>query len=66
MEFEIHKTWDNKATGHSPVKIILDHQDDHIVMKIAAPFFNDPPAPEGEVGKPFNKLWDYEGILSSE
>lgn len=62
MDFEIHKTWDNKPTEHDPIRINLYTKDDQIVMEINAPFFNDPPAPEGEAGKPFNKLWDYEGI----
>ncbi|EMP36382.1 UPF0462 protein C4orf33 like protein [Chelonia mydas] len=31
-------------------------------MEVSALFFNDPPAPLVEPGKPFNGLWDYEVV----
>lgn len=63
MTFSISRTWDDQDTSHDPIKINLYAQDENIIMEIQAPFFNDPSAPDGESGKPFNKLWDYEGNL---
>jgi len=62
MEFSISKTWDNKPSDHASIVIKLYPQDDMVVMEIDAPFFNDPPAPKGDAGKPFPKLWDYEVV----
>lgn len=63
MKFTIHKTWDNRDINHDPVDITLYSENDDIIMDINAPFFNDPPPPNGESGKPYHKLWDYEGKL---
>lgn len=62
MNFLINKTWDNKVVGHDAIEISLYPQDQYVMMEINAPFFDDPAAPDGERGKPFNKLWDYEVV----
>ncbi|GIY76969.1 UPF0462 protein C4orf33 homolog [Caerostris extrusa] len=62
MEFSISKTWDNKPTDHDSIVIKLYPENDFLVMEMDAPFFNNPPAPDGEAGKPFPKLWDYEVV----
>ncbi|NXR01977.1 CD033 protein, partial [Sagittarius serpentarius] len=56
MEFTIKHTWDGLPVSHEPVTIGL------LLMEVNAPFFNDPPAPLGEPGKPFSRLWDYEVV----
>lgn len=63
MEFLIQTTWDNKPVSHEPTKVILQKSNkDEVIMEITAHFFNDPPAPDGKSGEPFNKLWDYEVV----
>lgn len=61
MEFTIEHTWDDLPVSHKPVTIGLKSYDGGLLMVVNAPFFNDPPAPLGEPGKPFRNLWDYEG-----
>jgi hypothetical protein len=61
MDFKIEHTWDGFPVGHQPVSVRLSPGEGGVVMEVRAPFFNDPPAPLGEPGKPFNELWDYEG-----
>lgn len=61
MEFNIECTWNNFPVSHDPVVIKLTPENGGILMKVNAPFFNDPAAPPGEPGRPFNGLWDYEG-----
>ncbi|XP_019389528.1 PREDICTED: UPF0462 protein C4orf33-like isoform X3 [Crocodylus porosus] len=62
MEFKIEHTWDSLPVSHEPVHIRLKLSDGGLLMEISAPFFNDPPAPLGEPGKPFNGLWNYEVV----
>jgi len=61
MEFTIKHTWDDLPVSHEPVTIALKSDNAGLLMEVNAPFFNDPPAPLGEPGKPFSSLWDYEG-----
>lgn len=61
MEVRIEHTWDGLPVSHDPVAIALQSYDAGLLMQVSAPFFNDPPAPLGAPGKPFRKLWDYEG-----
>ncbi|KAG8505395.1 UPF0462 protein C4orf33 [Galemys pyrenaicus] len=61
MEFRIQHTWDGFPVTHEPVRMRLSAQDGGVALEVCAPFFNDPPAPAGEPGQPFNGLWDYEG-----
>ncbi|KAF2977627.1 hypothetical protein EK904_010732 [Melospiza melodia maxima] len=62
MEFLIEHTWDGLPVSHEPVSIGLRPDNAGLLMEIRAPFFNDPPAPPGEPGKPFGGLWDYEVV----
>ncbi|KAM9192998.1 UPF0462 protein C4orf33 homolog [Mergus octosetaceus] len=62
MEFTIEHTWDDLPVSHKPVTIGLKSYDGGLLMVVNAPFFNDPPAPLGEPGKPFRNLWDYEVV----
>ncbi|XP_020036419.1 UPF0462 protein C4orf33 homolog isoform X1 [Castor canadensis] len=62
MDFKIEHTWDGFPVGHQPVSVRLSPGEGGVVMEVSAPFFNDPPAPLGEPGKPFNELWDYEVV----
>lgn len=65
MDFKIEHTWDGFPVTHEPVFVRLNPGDRGVMMEVSAPFFNDPPAPLGEPGKPFNELWDYEGKWKS-
>ncbi|XP_029439586.1 UPF0462 protein C4orf33 homolog [Rhinatrema bivittatum] len=49
---------------HEPVTIRFKPAEGGLLMEVSAPFFNDPSAPPGEPGKPFNGLWDYEVVES--
>uniref|UniRef100_A0A8D0H7E4 Chromosome 4 open reading frame 33 n=1 Tax=Sphenodon punctatus TaxID=8508 RepID=A0A8D0H7E4_SPHPU len=62
MEFKIEHTWDSLPVNHEPVTIQLKAGNAGLLMEVGAPFFNDPPAPPGQPGKPFNGLWDYEVV----
>ncbi|KAM4674173.1 UPF0462 protein C4orf33 homolog isoform 2-T2 [Amazona ochrocephala] len=62
MEFAIKHTWDGLPVNHEPATIWLKSDNVGLLMEVSAPFFNDPPAPLGEPGKPFGRLWDYEVV----
>jgi len=62
QSFSIQKTWNDKPIDHSPVEMALSHVDDHLVIQISAPFFDDPAPENGKVGEAFYKLWDYEVV----
>ncbi|XP_075399902.1 UPF0462 protein C4orf33 homolog isoform X1 [Tenrec ecaudatus] len=62
MDFKIEHTWDGFPVKHEPVLVRLRPGDTGVMMEVRAPFFNDPPAPLGEPGKPFNELWNYEVV----
>ncbi|NXP44723.1 CD033 protein, partial [Heliornis fulica] len=62
MEFAIKHTWDGLPVSHEPVTVVLKSDSEGLLMEVNAPFFNDPPAPLGEPGKPFDQLWDYEVV----
>ncbi|NWQ75658.1 CD033 protein, partial [Columbina picui] len=62
MEFRIKHTWDGLPVSHEPVTIGLKSDSAGLLMEVSAPFFNDPPAPLGEPGKPCSRLWDYEVV----
>ncbi|XP_053109307.1 UPF0462 protein C4orf33 homolog isoform X8 [Hemicordylus capensis] len=62
MEFKIEHTWNSFPVSHDPVMIRLTPENAGMLMEVSAPFFNDPPAPPGEPGKPFSGLWDYEVV----
>ncbi|XP_063864755.1 uncharacterized protein LOC135102951 isoform X2 [Scylla paramamosain] len=62
LDFSIDTTWNGGALDHTPVKFSLSASPDqqHLLLNITAPFFNDPPAPPGTPGQPFYGLWEYE------
>ncbi|KAG9480139.1 hypothetical protein GDO78_011908 [Eleutherodactylus coqui] len=62
MEFTIQNEWNGAPIAHEPVTICLKPAPGGLQMDVSAPFFNDPPAPSGPVGEPFQALWDYEGL----
>nr|XP_013806998.1 PREDICTED: UPF0462 protein C4orf33 homolog [Apteryx mantelli mantelli] len=62
MEFTVEHTWDGIPVSHEPVTVSLKSGNAGLLMEVSAPFFNDPPAPLGEPGKPFSRLWDYEVV----
>ncbi|XP_048365246.1 UPF0462 protein C4orf33-like isoform X2 [Sphaerodactylus townsendi] len=62
MEFKIEHTWNGFPVSLDPVTIRLAPADAGLLMNITAPFYNDPPAPPSDPGKPFSGLWDYEVV----
>ncbi|XP_077983894.1 UPF0462 protein C4orf33 homolog [Glandiceps talaboti] len=63
--YQIKTQWNSTPIDHNPIEIKLSGNHDNgmtVTMEVAAPFFNDPPAPKGEPGKPFPQLWDYEVV----
>uniref|UniRef100_A0A8V5FYT2 Uncharacterized protein n=1 Tax=Melopsittacus undulatus TaxID=13146 RepID=A0A8V5FYT2_MELUD len=66
MEFTIKHTWDGLPVSHEPATIWLKSDNVGLLMEVSAPLFNDPPAPLGEPGKPFSRLWDYEGYQQTQ
>ncbi|NXK64511.1 CD033 protein, partial [Sylvietta virens] len=62
MEFRVKHTWDGLPVSHEPVTIGLRPDNAGLLMEVPAPFFNDPPAPPREPGKPFAGLWDCEVV----
>jgi len=62
LQLAIDKQWDSRPTGHAPVQLKLTWSPGHDFIKLTvdSPYFNDPTSPDGPVGKPFPKLWDYE------
>lgn len=64
-QYQIVTTWDNRTIDHPDRPVIIwfeKHNDSFFNIYVDGPFFNDPPSPNGQVGEPFFKLWDYEGI----
>ncbi|XP_061440252.1 UPF0462 protein C4orf33 homolog isoform X1 [Rhineura floridana] len=59
-EYKILNTWDSIPVMHAPVTIRFKPGDQGLVMEVNSLFFDDPPAPSGEPGKPFDGLWDFE------
>ncbi|KAM4834168.1 UPF0462 protein C4orf33 homolog isoform 1-T3 [Thomomys bottae] len=62
MDFKIEHTWDSFPVQHEPVSVGLCPDEGGVMMQISAPLFNDPPAPLGKPGIPFNELWNYEVV----
>ncbi|XP_069834705.1 UPF0462 protein C4orf33 homolog isoform X3 [Dendropsophus ebraccatus] len=62
MEFSIQYEWNSAPISHDPVTICLKPTPEGLQMEVSAPFFNDPPAPLGPAGEPFQALWDHEVI----
>ncbi|XP_043917605.1 UPF0462 protein C4orf33 homolog isoform X2 [Protopterus annectens] len=62
MEFRIASTWDSFPVAHEPVVVTLKPSEGGLRMQVDAPFFDDPSAPPGEPGKPFDGLWEFEVV----
>ncbi|XP_074651960.1 UPF0462 protein C4orf33 homolog [Tubulanus polymorphus] len=67
FKFTIDKQWDSTDVNHDKrVEISLEPSTDNnsgsLIIKITAPFFDDPARPDGEPGEPFPQLWDYEVV----
>ncbi|KAL4231153.1 hypothetical protein ACF0H5_008736 [Mactra antiquata] len=61
--FIVGRTWDGKDIKHEKAEITVSSGDkDHVKIDITAPFYNDPVAPNGPPGQPFDQLWDYEVV----
>ncbi len=67
MSFSITKTWDNqlipanaKIDFHMEFKNNNKRELKDLVIKVWAPFYNDPPIPANTSEGSMDKLWDYE------
>jgi len=61
--FYIKNLWNGKPdTSNDQVKITLTEGEDEMIIGVEAPFYNDPKPPNGEPGKAFFQLWDYEVV----
>ncbi|XP_067386340.1 UPF0462 protein C4orf33 homolog [Emydura macquarii macquarii] len=64
LEYKITNTWDSIKVMHEPVTIRFKGDDQGLIMEVSSLFFDDPSAPPGEPGKPFDGLWNYEVVES--
>ncbi|XP_045204609.2 UPF0462 protein C4orf33 homolog isoform X2 [Mercenaria mercenaria] len=63
LAFTIGQSWDGKDLAHQKAEVTISKGNgNHVVMKVRAPFYNDPAAPSGPAGQPFPQLWDYEVV----
>ncbi|KYO47353.1 UPF0462 protein C4orf33 homolog [Alligator mississippiensis] len=62
LEYRITNTWDSIQVIHEPVTITFKAGDGGLIMEVNSLYFDDPPAPPGEPGLPFDGLWDYEVV----
>uniref|UniRef100_A0A8C4R7Z1 Uncharacterized protein n=1 Tax=Eptatretus burgeri TaxID=7764 RepID=A0A8C4R7Z1_EPTBU len=64
MEFTILNSWDGKKDGHDPITITIqpDSEDQGLVLRVKAPFYNIPPSPRVEPGQSCPQLWNYEVV----
>lgn len=61
MNYTIEKTWDDIPVEHEPVRLEFSvTQQEDLLIKIDAPFFNDPVEPNYAKNATFD-LWNYEG-----
>jgi hypothetical protein len=61
LNYIISTTWDGHSLGPDTVKFTLSPSSDGgLLIKVAAPFYNSPPKPDGPAGQPFPGLWNYE------
>lgn len=62
MKLEILSEWDGKPLEKCAViDVDLEPRESELQLSVSAPFYNDPPAPQGKVGEPCKGLWDFEG-----
>ena len=60
--FAIAGTWDGQPVDHEPVQLTLQGDGDDLLIRISAPFFDDPAPEGGKPGEAFFKLWEYEVV----
>merc|ERR1719150_2960909 len=60
--FAIAGTWDGQPVDHEPVQLTLEGDGDDLLIRISAPFFDDPAPGGGKPGEAFFKLWEYEVV----
>jgi hypothetical protein len=61
----VEKTWDDQNLNHEPVNITIEKDSgdqNGLIIRVRAPFFNCPQSPEQTPGDFFN-LRDYEGFF---
>ena len=61
-KFAIAGTWDGQPIDHDPVELTLESGGEDLIIRISAPFFDDPAPQGGKPGEAFFKLWDYEVV----
>lgn len=62
----IKTSWDSEPVNHRAVELNIYNAEHGLGIEIDAPFFNDPPKPNGPPGLPFQGLWEYEGNFDRE
>ena len=64
LNFTINHRWDGaKAKKSSDVNLSMEAgANETVVVKITAPFFENPRPPGGAPGLPYLNLWDYEAV----
>ncbi len=67
MSFSITKTWDNQLiAANAKIDFHMEFKNNHkqelkdLVIKVWAPFYNDPPIPANASEGSMDKLWEYE------
>merc|ERR1711970_741797 len=61
-KFAITGTWDGQPINHDPVELTLESGGEDLIIRISAPFFDDPAPEGGKPGEAFFKLWEYEVV----
>ena len=61
LKFLIKTSWNSEPVNHDAVGLNIYTAEDGLGVEIDAPFFNNPPKPNGPPGLPFQGLWEYEG-----
>ena len=61
FDFKIATTWNNLTVDHEPASLTFESDNSSLIIKVNAPYFNDPEKPSQKPGEFFN-LWDYEVV----
>merc|ERR1712062_22120 len=69
MEFSIERLWNGEACSDTPIHFQLkravgnsNSSNQGLEIQFQAPFYDDPPPPNGKKGEAYNHLWDYEVV----
>jgi hypothetical protein len=62
LEFSIKTQWNGQAIDHEDIRLVLLPTDQGLRLDVVGPFFNDPPSPAAEPGKPYQGLWNFEVV----